>query len=86
MNMVRCMLLEKKIPKEFWLEDVNWTIHLLNRCPALAVKDKTPKEAWCGFNDRWITLECLDALDMCTTLIVKDRSLTMKVSGVFSWA
>lgn len=48
MNMVRCMLTEKQVPKEFWPEAVNWAVHLLNRCPTLAVKDKTPEEAWSG--------------------------------------
>ena len=49
MNMVRCMLTEKLVPKIFWPEAVNWAIHLLNRCPTFAVKDKTPEEAWSGF-------------------------------------
>lgn len=48
MNMVRCMLYEKKMPRTFWPEAVNWAIHVLNRCPTLAVKDKTPEEAWSG--------------------------------------
>ncbi|CAL8119301.1 unnamed protein product [Prunus armeniaca] len=39
----------KKIPKKIWPKAVNWTIHVLNRSPTLAVKNKTPKEAWSGF-------------------------------------
>lgn len=31
MNMVRCMLIGKSIPKEFWTEAVNYAIHILNR-------------------------------------------------------
>jgi len=46
MNMVRCMLSEKKMPKSFWPKAVNWAIYVLNRCPTLAVKDVTPEEAW----------------------------------------
>ncbi|PNX70930.1 retrovirus-related Pol polyprotein from transposon TNT 1-94, partial [Trifolium pratense] len=34
--------------KSFWPEAVNWTVHILNRCPTLAVKDATPEEAWSG--------------------------------------
>ncbi|KAL4296042.1 hypothetical protein GQ457_12G032770 [Hibiscus cannabinus] len=49
MNMVRSMLSGKKIPKKFWPEAVNWTVHILNRCPTLVVKDKCPEEAWSGF-------------------------------------
>lgn len=48
MNLVRSMLSEKKIPKEFWPEAVNWCVHVLNRSPTLAVKDHTPEEAWSG--------------------------------------
>lgn len=48
MNMVRSMLSAKQIPKTFWPEAVNWTVHVLNRCPTLAVKNKTPAEAWNG--------------------------------------
>ena len=48
MNMVRSMLSDKNIHKTFWLEAMNWTIYVLNRCPTLAVKDVTPEEAWSG--------------------------------------
>lgn len=46
MNMVRCMLADKEVPKEFWPEAVNWAVHILNRCPTSAMKDMTPEEAW----------------------------------------
>ncbi|GKC81443.1 retrovirus-related pol polyprotein from transposon TNT 1-94 [Tanacetum coccineum] len=45
MNMIKCMLNDKKIPLEFWPEAANWTAHVLNRCPTTAVKDKAPGEA-----------------------------------------
>ncbi|KAL6321590.1 hypothetical protein AAG906_024591 [Vitis piasezkii] len=48
MNMVRSMLSEKQVPKNFWPEAVNWTTHVLNRSPTLAVKGVTPEEAWSG--------------------------------------
>lgn len=48
MNMVRSLLAEKKIPKNFWPEAVNWAVHVLNRSPTLAVKHMTPEEAWSG--------------------------------------
>ena len=48
MNMVRSMLSEKQVPKNFWAEAVNWTAHVLNRSPTLAVKNMTPEEAWNG--------------------------------------
>jgi transposase InsO family protein len=46
MNMVRSMLVKKSIPKTFWPEAVNWSVHVLNRSPTLAVKNITPQEAW----------------------------------------
>ncbi|KAL0405993.1 UNVERIFIED_CONTAM: Retrovirus-related Pol polyprotein from transposon TNT 1-94 [Sesamum latifolium] len=48
MNLVRSMLSEKKVPKTFWPEAVKWAVHVLNHSPTLAVKDKTPEEAWSG--------------------------------------
>lgn len=48
MNMVRCMLVAKKMPKSFWGEAVMWTFYLLNRCPTVSVLNKTPQEAWSG--------------------------------------
>jgi transposase InsO family protein len=48
MNMVRSMLSENQVSNNLWPEAVNWTAHVLNRSPTLAVKDMTPKEAWSG--------------------------------------
>ena len=48
MNMVRAMLYEKKVPRVLWAEAVNWSNHVLNRCPTLMVKNITPAEAWNG--------------------------------------
>lgn len=48
LNMVRSMLVRGKMPKKFWPEAVNWSIHILNRCPISSVQDMTPEEAWMG--------------------------------------
>ncbi|GKV28744.1 hypothetical protein SLEP1_g37756 [Rubroshorea leprosula] len=48
LDMVRSLLARSCIPKNFWPEAVNWSIHILNRSPTLAVKDMTPEEAWSG--------------------------------------
>ncbi|GJY65031.1 retrovirus-related pol polyprotein from transposon TNT 1-94 [Tanacetum coccineum] len=48
MNMVRSMLTEKQVPKVFWPEAVRWSVHILNRCPTVAVQNQTPEEAWSG--------------------------------------
>ena len=46
--MVRNMLYGKNIPRTFWSEAVHWAIHILNRCPTIAVKNKTREEGWSG--------------------------------------
>ncbi|CAJ2639943.1 unnamed protein product [Trifolium pratense] len=48
MDMVRCMLKAKQIPKEFWAEAVATAVYILNRCPRKSVREKTPEEAWSG--------------------------------------
>jgi len=37
LNMVRCLLARGNIPKNFWLEVVNWSIYMLNRSPTFSV-------------------------------------------------
>ncbi|GKV42713.1 hypothetical protein SLEP1_g50091 [Rubroshorea leprosula] len=46
LDMVRSLLTRSCIPKNFWPEAINWSIHILNRSPTFVVKDMTPKEAW----------------------------------------
>ena len=46
MEMARCLLFEKSLPKTFWAETVNTSIYLLNLLPTKALKNKTPFEAW----------------------------------------
>ena len=49
MEMARCLLFEKGMPKEFWAEAVNTVVFLLNRLSTKDLKGKTPFEAWYGF-------------------------------------
>ncbi|GKV37173.1 hypothetical protein SLEP1_g45232 [Rubroshorea leprosula] len=44
MEMARCMLAEKKLPKCFWAEAVYTAVYLLNGLPTKAVKGMTPIE------------------------------------------
>ncbi|GAA0153042.1 transmembrane signal receptor [Lithospermum erythrorhizon] len=48
MNMVRSLLSAKQMPKYLWSEAVVWSTYVLNRCPTITVKGKTPHEAWSG--------------------------------------
>ncbi|RVW86250.1 Retrovirus-related Pol polyprotein from transposon TNT 1-94 [Vitis vinifera] len=49
LNMVRSLLARGKIPKSFWPEVVNWSIHVLNRSPTFSVQNMTPEKAWSGW-------------------------------------
>ncbi|GKV17137.1 hypothetical protein SLEP1_g27679 [Rubroshorea leprosula] len=48
MEMARCMLAEKKLPKCFWAKAVYTAVYLLNGLPTKAVKGMTPIESWYG--------------------------------------
>ena len=48
LNMVRSLLMRSKVQKNFWPEAVNWSVHILNRSPTLAVQNMTPEEVWSG--------------------------------------
>ena len=45
-EMARCLLFEKKLPKKFWVEVVNSFIYLHNTLLTKALKGKTPFETW----------------------------------------
>ena len=46
MEMTRCLLHEKNLPKELWVEAANVAVFLLNILPTRALEKKTPFEAW----------------------------------------
>ena len=46
MEMARCSLEEKGLPKKLWPEVVYTAVHIQNRGITKAVKDMTPLEAW----------------------------------------
>lgn len=46
-NMVRSMLFEKKVPKD-WPEAINLSAYVLNRSPTVVVENATVEEAWSG--------------------------------------
>ncbi|KAG8501509.1 hypothetical protein CXB51_003806 [Gossypium anomalum] len=49
MDMARCLLFEKNLPKTMWAEAVNTVVYIQNRLPIKALAHKTPFEAWFGF-------------------------------------
>lgn len=62
MEMARCILFKKKMPKGLWAETINTVVYLLNRCPTKVVRDKTPCEAWVGEKPivKHLIMICLD--------------------------
>eukprot|EP00268_Persea_americana_P034969 TRINITY_DN34554_c2_g2_i10.p3 TRINITY_DN34554_c2_g2~~TRINITY_DN34554_c2_g2_i10.p3 ORF type:complete len:198 (-),score=47.61 TRINITY_DN34554_c2_g2_i10:1828-2421(-) len=87
MNMVRSMLSEKKIPKKFWPEAVNWTIHILKRSPTFSVKNKTPEEAWSGIKpsvDHFKVFGCIAHAHVpdCKRTKLDDKSIKRVLLGI----
>ena len=50
LEMTRCMLYEKNLPKKFWAEAASTYVFLQNRLPTKALMNQTPFEAWYGYN------------------------------------
>eukprot|EP00733_Pompholyxophrys_punicea_P000254 Pompholyxophrys_punicea_v1_NODE_55_length_4195_cov_3.523671.p1 type:complete len:835 gc:universal NODE_55_length_4195_cov_3.523671:1568-4072(+) len=48
MEMVRCMLVDSGLNKEFWMEALQTAVYLRNRCPTSALDGQTPYFAWYG--------------------------------------
>lgn len=44
----KCMLLNAKLPKQYWAEAVQTAAYLLNRTPTKSLLYKTPEEMWSG--------------------------------------
>ena len=87
MNMVRSMISKKQLPKTFWPEVVNWTVHVLNRSPAMAVKNKTPEEAWSGVKpsvEHFRLFGCISHVHVLDSKRTKldDKSLSCVLLGV----
>ena len=66
MEMARCLVFEKEMPKILWAEAVNTTIFMLNRLPTKVLKGKTPFEAWYGLKP---SIHNLNILVICVLLI-----------------
>ena len=48
MNMVRCLLVEGKMPGNLWAEAAKWSVHIINRSLTATITNKTPEECWTG--------------------------------------
>ena len=61
-EMARSMLEHRHVPQKFSAKAVNIAIYLLNRSPIVAVKGKTPEEAWSGRKPRISHLKVFGSL------------------------
>ncbi|XP_070046079.1 uncharacterized protein [Nicotiana tomentosiformis] len=48
LNMARCLLKAKSMPREFWGEAISCAVYLNKRSPTRNIRDQTPQEAWIG--------------------------------------
>lgn len=48
LEMGRCLMNDKHLPKQFWVEVVNTTVYLLNQLPTQPLEKIMPFEAWHG--------------------------------------
>jgi len=48
MEMARCMLKEKHLSNEYWVEVVACSTYIMNRCPTKSVINMILEEAWSG--------------------------------------
>lgn len=84
MEMSRCMLHEKNLPKEYWAEAANTAVFLLNRLPTKAVNGKTPYEAWYGYKPLLKNLKVFGCLCFTHVPQIKRDKLDKKAEpGVF---
>src|ERR1051325_6396980 len=48
LDMARCMLKQKNLPKSLWGEAVSTAVYIFNRRPTKILKNKVPEEVWSG--------------------------------------
>lgn len=84
MEMTRCMLHEKELPKKLWAEATNTAVFLLNRLPTRVLQKKTPFEAWFGYKPDLKNLRTFGCLCFSYVPQVKRDKLDKKAEpGVF---
>ena len=84
MEMTRCMLHEKELPKKLWAEAANTVVFLLNRLPTRVLQKKTPFEAWFGYKPDLKNLRTFGCLYFSYVPQVKRDKLDKKAEpGVF---
>ena len=84
MEMTKCLLHDKGLPKKFWTEAAHTSVFLLNRLPTKALQQKTPFEAWYGYKPRLQNLKTVGCLCFSYIPHVKRDKLDKKAEvGIF---
>ncbi|KAG8492427.1 hypothetical protein CXB51_009682 [Gossypium anomalum] len=85
MDMARCLLFEKNLPKIMWAEAVNTTVYIQNRLPTKALAHKTPFEAWFGFKPSLAHIKVFGYLCYSqVTAVKKDKLSKRAVPGILT--
>ena len=84
MEMTRCLLHEKGLPKKFWAEVTHTSVFRLNRLPIKAFQQKTPFEACYGYKPRLQNFKTFGCLCFSYISHVKRDKLDKKAeAGIF---
>ena len=84
MEMTRCLLHDKGLPKKFWAEAAHTSVLMLNRFSTKALQQKTPFEAWYGYKPRLQNFKTFGCLCFSYIPHVKRDKLDKKVEvGIF---
>ena len=78
MEMTRCLLHVKELPKKFWAEAANTAVFLLNRLLTKALQKKTPFEACYGYTPELLNLKIFGCLCFSYIPSVKRYKLDKK--------
>jgi hypothetical protein len=84
MEMVRCMLHDKNLPKDFWAEAASTAVFLQNRLPTKLLDEKTPFEAWYNYKPSLRFLKVFGSLCFVHIPHIKKDKLDKKAApGIF---
>jgi hypothetical protein len=84
MEMVRCMLHDKNLPKDFWAEAASTAVFLQNRLPTKLLDEKTPFEAWYNYKPSLRFLKVFGSLCFVHIPQIKRDKLDKKAApGIF---
>ncbi|KAA3453210.1 centromere protein F isoform X7 [Gossypium australe] len=81
MDMARCLMFEKILPKTSWAKAVNTAVYLQNRLPTKALARKTPFEAWFGFKPSLAHLRTFGCICYAQVSAVKRSKLEKRAQA-----